>query len=144
MKKVLIAAHAHLADGVKSILEMLLGTAEGISFINAYTDNICLEDELDAFIKSISEKDQGIIFTDICGGSVNQKAVQSLCASGRNLIVITGFNLAAVIEIVMEKDHMAVSAIEDVLSRARMEMKVMGCENIGKAETKEDFFEEVN
>ncbi|MDO5416945.1 MAG: hypothetical protein Q4F29_07090 [Lachnospiraceae bacterium] len=139
MKKVGIATHAHLADGMKSVLEMLLGTTEGITFINAYTEDGCLEDELERFAASVEEDSQGILFTDICGGSVNQKAYQMASAERKNIMIVTGFNLAAVIEIVMAPDIMSRRELEEVVARAKEEMKVMP-ENVKKTADEEAFF----
>ena len=72
MKKILIATHGHLASGYLSSIELLAGTTEGITVINAYVEENDFDQELMKFVDGVTENDQIFVFTDLFGGSVNQ------------------------------------------------------------------------
>ena len=73
MKKILIATHGYLADGFKSSISLLTGGEDAIETICAYVDESDYTERIQAFVDSIGPDDDGVIFTDIYGGSVCQK-----------------------------------------------------------------------
>ena len=77
MRKVLVATHGYLADGIKSSVGILTGREDCITCIDAYVDQSDYTPQLRAFIDSVEEGDEAVIFTDMYGGSVNREnAVQ--------------------------------------------------------------------
>jgi len=75
MKKCLIATHGRLASGFKSSLEILLGSTEGISVIDAYLDETNFEDHLIDYLNAQNNEDQIILMSDLYGGSVKSSDV---------------------------------------------------------------------
>lgn len=73
MKKILIATHGYLADGFKSSISLLTGGEDAIETICAYVDESDYTARIQTFVDSLSPEDDGVIFTDIYGGSVCQK-----------------------------------------------------------------------
>ena len=45
--------------------------------INAYVDECDYEQELNVFVNQVNEQDQIFVFTDLFGGSVNQKITKT-------------------------------------------------------------------
>ena len=74
------------------------------------------------FINQIDETETAIIFTDIIGGSVNQKVVAM--NHRKNVKIITGFNLALILEIIMS-DATQDEQIEVIIEQAREQMKLI-------------------
>ena len=88
MKKILIATHGNLASGAKSTLEFLVGNIVDITCIDAYVDpDENLIDILENYFSKIDADDEVIVFTDIKGGSVNQKIIQYIMKP--NIFLIT-------------------------------------------------------
>lgn len=77
MKKILIATHGHLASGFLSSIQLLTGKVQEITVINAYVDECDYEQELNVFVNQVNEQDQIFVFTDLFGGSVNQKITKT-------------------------------------------------------------------
>lgn len=72
--KVLIATHGMMASGVVNTLS-LFTDCNDIRYLNAYVDESDYTQQIVDFINQIDETETAIIFTDIIGGSVNQKVV---------------------------------------------------------------------
>ena len=88
--KVLIATHGMMASGVVNTLS-LFTDCNDIRYLNAYVDESDYTQQIVDFINQIDETETAIIFTDIIGGSVNQKVVAM--NHRKNVKIITGFNL---------------------------------------------------
>lgn len=102
MRKVLIATHAQMAEGIKSTAEFIIGEKNNLTFINAYINDIPFKDELDHFKKDLSEEDEVVILTDILAGSVNQEVTQ--LTDRPHTHVITGVNLPLVLGVALAND----------------------------------------
>lgn len=140
MKKILIATHGHLASGYLSSIQLLAGTTEGISVINAYVDENDFDQELQQFVNHINEKDQVFVFSDLFGGSVNQKVTRIFLEQKISATVIAGFNLPIVLEILLASEELSQESIRQMVEKCQKEMRV----NIIKEEVlvndEEDFF----
>lgn len=97
-KKILIATHGKMASGVKNTLSLFVDVSN-IKTINAYIDDGDWAAEIYDFINDVKNDEIGIIFTDILGGSVNQKAL--LINNKPNVSIITGFNIPLIMEIIL-------------------------------------------
>ncbi|MBO0411496.1 PTS N-acetylglucosamine transporter subunit IIBC [Enterococcus hulanensis] len=102
MRKVLIATHAQMAEGIKSTAEFIIGEKNNLTFINAYINDIPFKDELDHFKKDLSKEDEVVILTDILAGSVNQEVTQ--LTDRPHTHVITGVNLPLVLGVALAND----------------------------------------
>lgn len=113
-RKFLIATHGTLAAGIKSSLEIITGPTENLFLIQAYVDeNKSIEEELQAILEQVSDQDELIVFSDILGGSVTNQILQYALKS--NVHVVSGFNLALVIDIVLADTN---TPAEQVISEA--------------------------
>lgn len=97
MRKIVLASHHLLADGLKDTIQYLMPTLSDIQSVSAYMDNAAVEKQLKEALGEINEDDEYIIFTDMLGGSVNQEAVKYL--QYPNVYVITGMNLPIVLSV---------------------------------------------
>lgn len=89
MRKIVVASHSLLAQGLKDTLEFLTGKADAVSAVCAYVNDN--GEGLDAAVEAaLTGADEVVVLTDMVGGSVNQRF--SRFASDR-VHVIAGVNL---------------------------------------------------
>lgn len=140
MKKILIATHGTLAEGFASAVEILTGV-DSIEYINAYVtpDESDYSGRIITFLDSLSSSDEGIIFTDIFGGSVNQKVVSLVEKSGKKVFIVTQINLPIVLEIVLTTENLSNELIEKFIQNSNVR-NVDLAELETEASSEEDFF----
>lgn len=105
-RKYLLASHGRLAEGFQSSLTILADKGNDFQVINAYITDEDYTPEIIAFIHSINEEEQAVIFTDLFGGSVNQKIVTEVMKDKKeNIFVISNANLAIILSILFAGDE---------------------------------------
>ena len=121
-RKFLIATHGHFAKGIKSSLDIIIGQTGNVFLIEAYVnENKGIEDELEEVLKNIGEDDELVAFTDLLGGSITNQVIR--LTQGKNVHVVSGFNLALLIEIIMaDSDTPVAEVIEDAITNAKEQM----------------------
>lgn len=119
VRKFLIATHGNLATGIKSTLDIIIGQTENVFLIEAYVkENKGIESDLVALLKTLGKNDELIIFTDLLGGSITNQAVRF--TQGRNVHIVSGFNLALLIEVLMaDINTPAEEVIESAIQNAK-------------------------
>ena len=122
MRKIVLASHHLLADGLKDTIQYVMSTLTNIEAVSAYMDHVPVEEQLKNALGEINEDDEYIIFTDMLGGSVNQEAVKYL--QYPNVYIITGMNLPIVLSVVLSlsscdkvNEDVIRNAIEDAKSQ---------------------------
>lgn len=140
-RKVLIATHGELARGFKSAVQILVGTSYDIETINAY-----IPEEPDdytprirAFIDGIGAGDEGVIFTDLFGGSVNQKVIQTYQGTRDNVFLVTETNLMTIIAVLLEGRPLSETVMEEIVSQARAQVVKFDLNQQGGQEDAEAF-----
>lgn len=96
MKKIVIMTHALMAKGLKETAEFLAGDCNLIS-VCCFTEEQNPDQYLQKLLEDISPEDKLIVMTDLCGGSVNQKAGK--CLEKKNFYLISGVNLPLLLEL---------------------------------------------
>ncbi len=137
MRKFFISSHGHLASGIKSSLEILLGKAENVTVFDAYLDQRSVESEVEAFFKTVGPNDQAILLSDLLGGSVNQVLYRYL--DRPNTMLAAGVNLALVLELVaMSEAPLSEEELDQLIEASRQAMTrvVLDTEEV----VQEDFF----
>lgn len=99
MKKIIIASHQYLAKGLKSTLEYIVPNTVEVIDINAYIENISVENQILTSLEQCNEEEQIFVFTDLLGGSVNQEFIDKI--SKYNIELIAGANLPIIMTIVL-------------------------------------------
>lgn len=100
--KILLASHGSFAEGLKSAIEIILGKQDNLYTINMYLDNISLREKLEEILGPSYLDEDIVIFTDIFGGSVNQKMMEIY--EDRDVEIVTGMNLPLLLEVLISKD----------------------------------------
>lgn len=62
-----------MASGLKSSIDILAGRGQELQIIDAYIDDSDYTEQVLTFIEDVAADEQALIFTDLLGGSVNQK-----------------------------------------------------------------------
>jgi fructoselysine and glucoselysine-specific PTS system IIA component len=113
-RKFLIATHGTLAAGIKSSLDIIIGSVEHVFLLQAYVDEqISVEAELAKILAQVSEHDELVVFTDILGGSITNQILQHCLRP--NVYVVSGVNLPLVIDIMLAD---SATPIEEVINSA--------------------------
>ncbi|KEI00891.1 PTS sugar transporter subunit IIA [Clostridium botulinum] len=138
-KKYLIASHGELANGIKSSLDILANKGNAVEVINAYITDEDYTPKIVNFIKSIGNDEQGIIFTDLFGGSVNQKSVtEVLTNKSKNVFIISNVNLAIVLSLLFSVED---AFSEEYIKKSIVESQVtLVSTKISNDDSEKDFF----
>lgn len=99
MRKIILASHHLMANGLKDTIQYVMPDLDQIETICAYMDNQPVEKQFKDTLGNINEQDEYLIFTDMLGGSVNQEAIKYL--NYPNVYVITGMSLPIVLSVVL-------------------------------------------
>lgn len=123
MKKILIITHSLMAKGIKETAEFLAGS-QNIDFACCFTDIKNPDEYLDEYLKNLNKDDKLIIFTDLKGGSVNQKA--SMRLKEDNFYLITGVNLPIILEVLFtNEESINKDYLKGLIEKAKEEIVLM-------------------
>lgn len=124
-RKILIATHGEMAKGLQSSLNVLAGKGESIEVINAYMTDADYTPEIIQFIETVKDEDQAIIFTDLYGGSVNQKVVtEVLQAKRNNIFIVSNANLAIILSLIFLAEDQVITdeIIEEAINESQVQL----------------------
>ena len=119
MKKIIIASHQYLAQGLKSTLEYIVPNTVEVIDINAYIENISVENQILTSLEQCNEEEQIFVFTDLLGGSVNQGFIEKI--TKYNIELIAGANLPIIMTIVLSlgEQDLTKDEIREAIEEAR-------------------------
>ena len=137
MLKIFLSSHGHMASGIKSSLDILIGNTDKITVFDAYVDEKNVQDVLDNFYKTVSEDDEVLLLSDLYGGSVNQ--VMFTYLNRPNTRLVSGVNLALVLELAI-KEAISDSELEELVETSRMMMKIVKIEALADDNDSDEFF----
>ncbi|PXY83931.1 PTS fructose transporter subunit IIA [Lactobacillus sp. ESL0260] len=137
MTDILIASHGHFASGLKSSIEILMGMSKNIKVIDAYVDKSDYMKQIDDFITK--SKRPAVIFTDLKGGSVNQKVVLRV-AKEKDIFVVTQTNLAVVLAVLLDTEKLTKKHLQDLIKQSQVELFQIDDDNNSLANQEEEFF----
>lgn len=123
MKQILIATHGKMASGIQYTAELIVGKLAEIETIDAYVtpeDNV--EEKFKEYFQK-HEKDRVIVFTDLMGGSVNQKLMEY--SKKENVTLITGTNLPVLMQVMLADDDVTDDEIQEYIEDARSELQIV-------------------
>lgn len=122
MKKIIIASHQYLAQGLKSTLEYIVPNTVEVIDINAYIENISVENQILTSLEQCNEEEQIFVFTDLLGGSVNQEFIEKI--TKYNIELIAGANLPIIMTIVLKlgEQDLTKDEIREAIEEARNQL----------------------
>ncbi|WP_010238510.1 PTS sugar transporter subunit IIA [Clostridium arbusti] len=119
MRKIIVASHDKLADGMVKTLKFIGGERDNLFPLSAYGDNKPIDDQIKEIMAKVSEKDELVILTDMVGGSVNQKFFSF--KDRPNTHIISGINLPLALSIVLqpEEDLLTADRIKELIKEGK-------------------------
>lgn len=126
MLKLFLASHGKLASGMKSSLNILLGTTTNLTIFDAYLDEKTVQEALEDFLNDVNDSDQVIMLSDLYGGSVNQ--VMYTYLDRPNFKLISGINLALLLELSVRDKNLNESEILMIIEESKQSMKLVDFE----------------
>lgn len=125
MKKFVIASHGTLAKGMRQTLELFVGNDLDITYMSAYIEGEKdIDEQINTYVSSLSHEDQVVVFTDMYGGSVNQKF--TLAAEGYpQMFIVAGFNLPVMLEIIYGADTYTRENLQQFIEKGQEAMQLV-------------------
>ena len=139
MKQILIATHGKMASGIRYTAELIVGKMAEITTIDAYVtpeDNV--EKKFEEYFAN-HENDRIFAFTDLMGGSVNQKLLGY--SQKESVTLITGTNLPVLMQVMMADDDVTEEEIQEFIDDAREELQMVNLDGGKKAASKDSIAE---
>ncbi|MCD7909422.1 MAG: PTS sugar transporter subunit IIA [Clostridium sp.] len=138
MVKYFLSSHGHLASGLKSSIDVLLGGCSRLTVFDAYVDERSLEEVLNGFYTEVNPDDQVILLSDMYGGSVN--SIMYTFLDRPNTTLIAGVNLALVIGLVINDRELTRAEIEDVVRQSREALRIVDLDETSQNSGDEELF----
>ena len=138
MKRLILASHGRLAEGMADTARMIVGDQTELiplSLVSAMQPEL-LKTKVEGMIKSWPGE-LTVILTDLWGGSVNT-ALLPLCADA-NVHLIAGMNLNLVLQLCLSDVETGGMAIESILNEAQKSM-VYGNAKLNEIPQEESWF----
>jgi len=133
----LIATHGKFASGLQNSLNILTGSGDKVTVIDAYVTDEDYTPHIQQFIQEVSEESQGIVFTDLYGGSVNQKIAAEIMTSGKdNIMLVSNTNLAIILSIMFHENTDKLSESDVLAAIQESQVQIVPT----KIEEEEDIF----
>lgn len=134
MTDILIASHGHMASGMKSSIEILTGMGAQIVAVDAYVDESDYLPEIRQFVKNVTGP--AVIFTDLLGGSVNQKVI--LECDHQNIFIVSQMNLAIVMAVLLDTEELTTQRLQELIKQSQVQLVTTKLDNSQTDD--EDFF----
>ncbi|MDF7638083.1 PTS fructose transporter subunit IIA [Lactobacillus sp. ESL0791] len=138
MTKILIATHSTMAQGIVNSCKFLVGNVKDIRYIDAYVDDSDWTKEVDEFFSDFDNKESYVVFTDIYGGSVNQKITQY--KAKYDFLLVTGVNLPIVLQCVLSTNPITKDRILKMIDEAKNSLSLVELQESSE-NNEEDFLE---
>lgn len=123
-RKIILASHHRLADGLKDTLNFISGNTKSDEIVSfsAYLDNTSVEEEVKTLMSKFSSKTELVVLTDMTAGSVNQ--LFFLYRERPHTHVISGMNLPLALAFLMEpnQNYLTEDRIREILKEAQEAM----------------------
>ncbi|KGH89969.1 PTS sugar transporter subunit IIA [Oenococcus oeni] len=138
MKRIIVASHGKLARGMQDTLNLFTGNNLSITCITAYdNDDTDLDVQINEALSNFGKDDQALIFTDLFGGSVNQKLTMKVI-NMNNVYLISGFNLPIILEAVSSNQPVTKEWVQELIEKGRANLRFVDTQK--DINDNEDFF----
>ncbi len=129
--KVMIATHGHTASGLASTIRLFLGEIP-IWVVDAYVEDETEADytfKIKEFIDAVDDEG-AYLFTDILGGSVNQKVLTEVRNSDKKIVVVTNVNVPIILELLACPDVKCLGEIQKLIAEGNVNPQVINVEQM--------------
>lgn len=126
MRRIVIASHGRMAEGVKHTLDFITGGNFNIYAVSAYVDDTPLSSQISSLFSSFDISDEVIVLTDMISGSVNQ---EFMSFRNNNVFLIAGINIPLALAVLLENDSEPLNEqrLSCLVEEAKMQMQLIDC-----------------
>lgn len=136
--KLFLSTHGNMASGMKSAIEILLGTTDGLEVFDAYVNDETVDAHIQEFLDKSGRNELKLLISDVYGGSVCQVMVNYI--NYANTLVITGVNLAMLFSLMTQKDNeLSIADIENIVNESKELTRMITLKELEHIED-DDFF----
>ncbi|MPM28352.1 hypothetical protein SDC9_74874 [bioreactor metagenome] len=121
MNRFILASHSKMAEGIAQTVRFFIAESQ-FDVLEQSVNDIGLEQQASAILTKYKQ-DNIVVFTDLYGGSVNQTFFRLL--AGHRFHLITGMNLALILECVLAQNDIDETFIKNCLAEAKNQMAYM-------------------
>ncbi|MEO7522373.1 MAG: hypothetical protein ABIW79_11210 [Gemmatimonas sp.] len=121
--KAIVAGHGTFAVGVISAVEQITG--RGAVFVPVSNTGLCLDDIQETIARELDRTGARVLFTDLPAGSCTM-AVRRMLRTRPGVMLVTGVNLALLLDFAMANDVDPVDAATTAIERGRASMAAYG------------------
>lgn len=135
--KIFLSTHGHMASGMKSSLDILIGNTDVITVFDAHLPNetTTVQEAVEAFFDTCEPEEVKLLLSDLYGGSVNQ--VLALYTDRPNTYLISGVNLGLLLELAVVPQEYGKEELLAKIESSREGMKLV---ELNTEETREESF----
>lgn len=124
MRRLVLASHERMAEGVKRTLDFITNGCFDITAICAYTSEQPLHEQIQEVFSKFDDEDEVIIMTDMLSGSVNQALIPY---RSDRAYLITGFNLPLALEVLLypQEQQLNKEELRRLVENARQQLQLV-------------------
>lgn len=95
--KIIVTGHGNFASGIESTVKLLAGQIKNVNYID-FTEEMNEEDLMKKFEKAVKPDEYVVFFCDLLGGTPYKQAALLSTKSKKDIAVVCGCNVAALLE----------------------------------------------
>lgn len=142
-KRIVLASHGKLAEGFLDTLTLLGADTTSVESLDFYGEGSATEADAARLLQETDADTLLVIFTDIMFGSVNQMFLRLAAnAVGKNVRIITGFNLPIALAVILADDPLTDDKLRQLVRDSREQLLLMPLDVLSKQDSDDDIFEE--
>ena len=126
MRRIVIASHGKMAEGVKHTLDFITGGNFNIYAVCAYVDETPLNKTISDLFSSFDPNDEVVVLTDMISGSVNQ---EFMSYRNKGIFLIAGINIPLALAVTLEDDSkpLTYEVINRIVKESMAQIQLMDC-----------------
>lgn len=119
MKKIILASHGRLSEGMYDSVKMIIGNVDDVVYfgLKEGQDNNELADQIGVYMDETGMENTYIIICDLLGGSVSNAV--SRFSVRDNVYVINGMNMGLVISLILDTQDTNENRIQELIEESK-------------------------
>lgn len=136
MIKLVVVAHGHFATGAASALELIVGKQENVAVID-FSEGMSAQTVKEKIAAELVDQSEVLVLSDLLGGTPFKVSTELMTAFNGKMNVLSGLNLAMLIEAVFVREMLAFDDLVDKLVNTAKE-GVVNAQALFAVEDQED------
>ncbi|WP_181814502.1 PTS sugar transporter subunit IIA [Enterococcus cecorum] len=134
--KLVVVAHGHFATGAASALELIVGKQENVAVID-FSEGMSAQTVKEKIAAELVDQSEVLVLSDLLGGTPFKVSTELMTAFNGKMNVLSGLNLAMLIEAVFAREMLAFDDLVDKLVNTAKE-GVVNAQALFAVEDQED------